>query len=231
MSNPYRDRRPPAGEQLSDELVLAAIERAIRHRARDTDVAPSWAIFAHLSVPRRSGAARHVNVRLDVLHAAGWIEPIRMHGVAAWRLTGAGQRHLKRARRRGEVGELPESPQHQAWRDAHRAAAQEIDRFRGTLRGHLGEAERLLDLAHPPAGSDELFELAERLLRSCRHLASATYCLYEWGEPDDARADLESHLDLAGAGLSASEQALRRGRRAGRRNVRLWGADRRVPPC
>jgi len=230
MSKPEQDPRSHPVERPTDELVLAAIERAIQHRARDTAAAPTWAIFAHLSIPRRSAAARHVHVRLDVLHAAGWIEPLRLHGVAAWELTGAGQRHLKRARRRGEVGELPESPQHQEWRNAHTAAAQEIDRFRRRLRDCLGEAERTLD-AESPAPSDELFELAERLLRSCRNLASASYCLYEWSEPDDAQADVESHLDLSRSGLDANERALRRARRAGRRNVRLWGIDPLYPPC
>lgn len=216
-------RRSAPAEQPSDELVLAAIDRAARHRARDVAAVPTWAIFAHLAVARRSSAARHVNVRLDVLHAAGWIEPARVHGVACWELTGAGQRHLKRSRRRGEVGELPESPQHQAWRNARTVAAQEIERFRRALRASLGEAERMLDAED--TGSDALFELADRLHGDCRRVASATYCLREWSEPDDARADLESHLDLAASGLSDTDQALRRARRAGRRNIRLWNLE------
>jgi len=230
MSNTDRNPRSKPKERPSDELVLAAIERAIRHRARDSNAVPTWAIFAHLSIPRRSAAARHVHVRLDVLHAAGWIEPLRVHGVACWELTGAGQRHLKRARRRCEVPELPESPQHQEWRVAHTAAVQEIDRFRGRLRKCLHEAEQTIDVEPTPT-SDELFELGEALLRNCRQLASATYCLYEWSEPDDAHPDVESHLDLTRAGMDSSEQLLRRARRAGRRNVRLWSIGLPKPPC
>jgi hypothetical protein len=226
-------RRTADHEQPSDELVLAAIERAARHRAREAPAVPTWAIFAHLAVPHRSAAARHVNVRLDVLHAAGWIEPARVHGISCWELTGAGHRHLKRARRRGAVGELPESPQHQAWRNARTVAAQEIERFRRALRASLGEAEQLLDARHAPS-SDALFELADGLRDNCRRVASAGYCLNEWREPDDMRADIDSHLDLAASGLSAAEQALRRARRAGRRNIRLWnlgtGRDEE-PPC
>lgn len=221
MSKPDRNPRPARSQPPSDELVLAATERAARHRARNTAAVPTWAIFAHLAIPRRSADARHVHVRLDVLHAAGWIEPRRVHSVASWELTVAGQRHLKRARRRGDVPALPESPQHQAWRNARTAAAQQIERFRRALRGCLGEAEQMLDAELAPS-SDALFELAERLQRNCRRLASASYCLHEWSEPDDARTDIDSHLDLAASGLPAAEQQLRRGRRAGRRNTALW---------
>lgn len=233
MSKPNPRTPPPTEQRPCDELVLAAIERAALHRARDTPAVPTWAIFAHLAIPRRSAAARHVNVRLDVLHAAGWIEPSRRHGLSCWELTGPGQRHLKRARRRGEVPELPESPQHRAWRNARTAAAQEIERFRRRLRGCLSEAEQMLDADVAPA-SDALFELGERLQRSCRLVASASYCLNEWAEPHDARADIDSHLDLATSGLSSSEQSLRRARRAGRRNIRLWSETARGdgdPPC
>jgi hypothetical protein len=221
MSNPDRNPRPTRSQPPSDELVLAATERAARHRARDTAAVPTWAIFAHLAIPRRSAAARHVHVRLDVLHAAGWIEPRRVHGAASWELTVAGQRHLKRARRRGDVPALPESPQHQAWRNARTTAAREIERFRRTLRGCLGQAEQMLDAERAPS-SDELFELAERLQRNCRRVASASYCLYEWNEPDDAHADIDGHLDLAASDLPAAELQLRRARRAGRRNPALW---------
>lgn len=180
-----------------------------------------WAIFEHLGISRRSAIARQVRIRLDVMHAAGWIALGSRHGIQTWALTTAGSRHLRRERRAGRVPPLPESPQHRAWRNAHTAAVQEIDRFERGLRACLEEAEQVLD-ADPPAGSDKVFEIGERLQRACWRLASAGYCLREWSEPDDAHADLETHVDLAEAGLDQVEQARRRALRVGRRNVRLW---------
>jgi hypothetical protein len=205
--------------------VLSAIERAALHRGRNTRAVPVWEIFDHLSIGMRSADARHVRIRLDVMHAAGWIALARHHGVQTWELTSAGARHLQRRRRAGAVAPLPESPQHREWRDARRTAEQEIGRFGRGLRASLDAAGDLLG-AEPPAHSDALFELGERLQRACWLLASASYCLREWAEPDDAHADLETHLDLYDPGLEPSEQARRRGRRAGRRNLRLW-EDRR----
>ncbi len=210
-----------SADEPSDELVLAALDRAARHRARDNAAVPVWAIFEHLGVSRRSAAARQVRIRLDVMHAAGWIALGRAHGIQTWGLTSTGVRHLRRERRAGRVPRLPESPQHQRWRNAHTAAAQEIDRFERELRALLDETSQMLDV-EPPAGSDAVFAFAERLQRACWRLGSAGYCLREWAEPDDARADLDTHLDLAEAGLDHVEQAYRRALRAGRRNVRLW---------
>jgi hypothetical protein len=212
---------PPHEQPPTDELVLAAIERAARHRSRGTDAVPVWAVFEHLDVSRRSAPARQVRIRLDVLHAAGWIALSRHHGIQTWELTGAGARHLRRARRAGRVPALPESPQHRAWRDARRSAGQEIERFARELRARLDDAAELLD-TEPPAHSDALFELGELLQRACWRLASASYCLHEWGEPDDRRADLESHDDLLETGVGPAELVKRRARRAGRRNIRLW---------
>ncbi|HEX5853923.1 MAG TPA: hypothetical protein VFY36_12630, partial [Solirubrobacteraceae bacterium] len=93
--------------------------------------------------------------------------------------------------------------------------------FARELRACLEETARMLD-ADPPAHSDAVFELGERLRQGCWRLASASYCLREWREPEDARADLETHQDLSEAGLDRAEQARRRARRAGRRNIRLW---------
>jgi hypothetical protein len=66
----------------------------------------------------------------------------------------------------------------------------------------LDEGRSLLDAADVP--SDEWFKLAPRLENDCWRLASATYCLREWPEPDDARADVDE------------------GEFRGRRNVWQW---------
>jgi hypothetical protein len=221
MLDPDRPSRAKRPHPPSDELVLAALERAAIHRGRDTRAVPVWEIFEHLGVSVRSASARHVRIRLDVMHAAGWIALSRHHGTQTWELTSTGERHLRRERRAGRVAQLPESPQHREWQDAQRTAALEIDRFGRELRACLRAADDVLD-ADRPASSDAVFELGERLQRACWRLASASYCLREWAEPDEARADLDTHVDLLDAGLDAEEQTRRRTRRVGRRNLRLW---------
>jgi len=206
-------------ESTSDELVLAAIQRAAHHRARTTAAVPVWAICAHLDIPRRSGAARRLRIRLDVLHAAGLIALSRPHGIQAWALTRDGTRHLQRERRAGRVPELPESPQHRAWRDARTAANQHINRFRDELKNELQAALTQLD-SNPD--SDRLYQLAEHLDHNARRLASATYCAREWAEPGDAHPDIDSYGNPTDQGHDPAEQQRRRTRRHGRRNLGLW---------
>lgn len=121
-------------------------------------------------------------------------------------ITSAGRRALAQARTAGEWIELPESPQHRRWRHARSVAGERIDGFRQQVRAALDEARRLLDTEQVP--SDTWFGLAGRLKTECWQLGSATYCLREWPEPDDARADVDKFL--------------------GRRNVWQWtdSADR-----
>jgi|HubBroStandDraft_2_1064218.scaffolds.fasta_scaffold00023_20 hypothetical protein len=216
---PRTERTEPTGAPC-DELILAAVDRAARHRARDTPAVPVWAILDHLALPRRSAGARHVRSRLNAMHAAGLLESARRHGIATWELTRAGQRRLQSVLRAGELPALPESPQHRAWRNAHTTAGQEIERFRMRLREQLHEAALLLDA--DPSPSDDWFELADTLQRAARRVASASHCLYEWIEPDDAIADLDDGLDPADEALARSERVRRRALRAGRRNVALW---------
>jgi hypothetical protein len=58
------------------------------------------------------------------------------------------------------------------------------------MRQVLDEAKQLLD-ASGQASSEAWYELGRRLERLCGVVASATYCLGEWAEPDDSRADLD----------------------------------------
>jgi hypothetical protein len=221
MARHEHEGRSSREEPPSDQLILAALERAARHRARETRAVPVWAIYEHLAVPQRSASARHVRARLDVLLAAGRLERSRHHGVPSWELTSSGVRQLRRARRAGTVAELPDSPQHRAWRAARIAAAQEIGRFRASLSEALEEADSLLGMDVPP-GSDAWFELSERLQKACWLVGSASYCLREWSEPQDARPDIETHLEPGEERLAREVRARRRYRRVGRRNTRLW---------
>jgi len=226
MPDPDRRPRTKPPEPPCDELVLAAVERAGRHRAKDTPAVPVWAILEHLDVARRSATARHIGSRLDVLEASGSLERARRHGIPSWELTEDGCRRLQTARGAGELPALPESPQHRAWRNARTAAAQELERFRAGLREQLNAAALLLD-ADPPSQSDAWLELAETLQRSCRRVGSASYILHEWAEPDDARADVDEGLDPTDEQLDPSERVHRRALRAGRRNIGSWGDARR----
>jgi hypothetical protein len=218
-----RQREParPSEQPPPPELVLAATERAERHRARESRDVPAWAIVEHLGIAWRSSAARRVRSQLDALAAAGSLRRSRRNGVSTWELTAAGRRRLAGARESGELPALAESPQHLAWRNARTEAAQEIDRFGRSLGEGIEDAARLL-AADPRPGSDAWFELGERLRAAARRLGSASHCLHEWVEPDDARADIDEQVAPGEERLEAGERARRRALRRGRRNLTLW---------
>jgi hypothetical protein len=103
------------------------------------------------------------------------------------RLSGA-PRSPSRARSKREDLMLPEAPQHREWRTARTAATERIDVIRERLRDTLSDADKLLDSAQG-GDSDSWFALSSRLSTRCDRPGSATYCLREWPEPDDAHAD------------------------------------------
>jgi hypothetical protein len=208
-------------DAISDEMVLAAIDRAARHRARDHADVPGWAITEHLGIGRRSAAARHVRSRLVALVEAGRLERSRRHGIPGWAVTRSGRQHFDRARRAGNVPSLPESPQHRQWREARTLAALEIERMREVVRMGLDESVQLLD-AGTVGSSDAWFELSEQLRRAVWRLGSASYCLHEWAEPLDEQADIDDRSDPGDERLSDAERVRRRDHRAGRRNTTLW---------
>jgi hypothetical protein len=218
---PDRDRSRPQAGAPSDELVLAAIERAALHRARDTPDVPIWAILDHLAIRRRSDRDRSLRRQLERLIATGALEHVRRRSVSRWALSSAGLRRLQTSRLAGHSLQLPESPQHLAWRRARTDAACEIERFRQILSNSLRETARLIE-REPPAHSDAWFELGERLRHDARRLGSASHCLFEWAEPHDGCADVDERREPSDHGLDEAECARRRARRAGRRSVHLW---------
>lgn len=56
------------------------------------------------------------------------------------------------------------------------------------MRKELAAARALLSAAD--ASSKDWYAMSDALNRACSQLASATYCLREWSEPDDATADI-----------------------------------------
>ncbi|HTZ86507.1 MAG TPA: hypothetical protein VMB05_07550 [Solirubrobacteraceae bacterium] len=213
----------PAPDAIPDDLLLAALERAERHDQRTGR--PDWAILEHLDIPRRGGKAREVKRQLLALVERGLLEHGRSHGVVLFLLTPKAKRRLRRLG--AEVTDLlPESPQHKTWRNARTYAELEEERFHLSLRTSLEEAMGMLDEMTMPVApgpsSDAWLELADRLHHALRRQGSLRYCLYEWEEPDDARADVDEHSDPSDAEFSEEERKRRQARRSGRRNVRLW---------
>jgi hypothetical protein len=176
----------------SDDLVLAAIDRASRHRSANDPGETLPQIKRHLDLPHHSGTTRRLRPKLDALQDAGLIKTFRLHSRGLWLLTGAGQQRLDALRHDGKLDELPESPQHKHWREARSLASERITEFREDLRGLLAEATSLLDDS-PQANSVVWYEIGTSLQRATARLSSAIYCLSEWDEPDDAHADIDEH--------------------------------------
>ena len=196
----YRgDLRP--FESVSDVQVLAAIYRAEVHDQQDH--ASRSDIAAHLGFAHNSWTTRRLRPQLDALRSAGRVRDVRRYGLDLLALTDAGRRALAKAREEGEVV-LSESPQHRRWRHSRTLAGERIDGFRQALRSSLAEAGVLLDTERAP--STAWVEFTRRLSRDCKRLGSATYCLFEWPEPDDERADVDDEIK-------------------GRRNVWDWDSD------
>jgi hypothetical protein len=189
-----------AQEIPSEQLVLAAIDRADRHRRRPAEGVSRWEVLEHLAVGRRAKAARVVKARLDALTDSDVLAREKRHGTFLWRLTATGRRRLEHA----HPTVLPESPQHRRWREARDRAPSEARQGREQLSDALREARKLLD-QEQAASSDAWFLASIRLAEACITLAGATYCLSEWEEPDDTKADIDERREPATAPATPEE--------------------------
>jgi hypothetical protein len=106
------------------------------------------------------------------------------------------------------------------WRRAHTAAGERIEGFREQVRHAVAEAAGLLDAES--TGSDAWFAAAEELYSACRQLGTAVYCLREWQEPDDARADVDDGCEPGDDQLDPDERGRVWRLRSGRRSVWQW---------
>ncbi len=204
-------------EPVSDDVVLAAVERAERHRGRKDEGVMMSDIAEHLGFVYGSWTTRRLRPQIEAFIAARLLVRSRRHGVLIWGLTSSGRRRVARV---GELVVLPESPQHRVWRHARTLAAERIDGLWGQVRGVLEEATGVLDA--DGVCSDAWFALAERLELACCQLGSATYCLSEWTEPDDASADVDDRTEPGDEQIDPEELGGVRYRRGGRRNVWKW---------
>jgi hypothetical protein len=204
-------------EPVSDELVLAAVRRAERHREREGDGVMMSDIAEHLGFVHGSWTTRRLRPQIEAFIAAGLLVRSRRHGVVVWGLTSSGRRRVE-----GEDASvrLPESPQHRVWRHARTLAVERIDGLREQVRDALEDATGVLDANG--ARSDAWFALAERLQSASWQLGSATYCLSEWAESDDARADVDDCREPGDEDVDPEELRGVRYRRGGRRNVWKW---------
>lgn len=206
---------------MGDELILAAVRRAVLHGPAGREGAPRAAVLAHLAIPPRTARARDLGARLRELERTGELRRGGTQSTPVWALAPAGARRLAMLAAAGRAPVLPQSPQQLAWRRARVAGGQELPRFAARLAADLAAAEAMLAAlggatAEAPQ-SDRWFALGRALLADCRRVGSAWHCLHEWPRPDDARADRDGPLP----GEPELPPALR-ALRAGRRNVRLW---------
>jgi hypothetical protein len=177
---------------VADVQLLAALDRAQLHQARSDGVLFAQ-VGAHLGFRHSSWTTRRLRPQLEALEDAAKVARFRRHGLTLWGITSVGRRALSEARACGVVIVLPESPQHRQWRHQRSEAGRRIGGFRDCLREALQEASMLLD-ADTPAPSDAWHWLAGQLQIRCEQLRCGAYCLYEWSEPDDASADIDTEL-------------------------------------
>jgi DNA-binding PadR family transcriptional regulator len=181
--------KPTPEEPPSEELLLAAIDRAYRHRRRRENPGVRLAsVKDHLGLSTGSLSTRRLRPVWNALHAGGLIERSEPRGQPLWRLTSAGVERLQTVRQ-GEELKLPESPQHRDWREARTAASEQIADYRDELRTALADTADLL-VIESPADADSWREAGERLQTACSRVSWAVYCLSEWAEPDDSEADI-----------------------------------------
>jgi hypothetical protein len=185
--------RPP-----SDALVLAAADRARRHRDGSERGATLAAIADHLGMTWGPHASRRLRPIVDRLASElGWLQHSRWQSRDYWALTSTGSERLSRAMVEGIAEELPESPQHREWRRLREHAAARIETLRAELGELLAEVNAMIDAEQQPSTAAWL-KSAKRLNDTTVAIGVASYCLYEHPEPDDARADHHELIDSSG---------------------------------
>jgi hypothetical protein len=189
---PHEPRR---FEPVSDQLILAAVERAERHsRARRPGVTHAD-VADHLGFDRTGATTRKLRPQLaSLLDDGSLTRRSRGSGLKdLWALTDPGRRRLAAACRHGRLEPLPESPQHREWR----ARKEACGRLPAIYEGAMNIAEEALDYLassaeRRPPGSAHASGIGRRFAAEFRRFAKATYCLQEWPEPDDAHLDMWS---------------------------------------
>jgi hypothetical protein len=173
-----------------DLVILAAVERAARHER--SDEVSTASVIEHLGLVPEQGIIGPLRHRLDNLRNDGDLTRAARDGGESWLLTSEGRELLDKRYEAGEVGELPESPQHRSWREARVQAALRVEGFEGELGTLLEEAKDLLE-GTPRPHSSKWFAFSERLSPAAWRLGSAVHCFQEWLEPDDDFPDVDEN--------------------------------------
>lgn len=181
---------PTSYVPITDGFILAAVERAERHK-QDGAVLTSD-LTAHLGFEGGPSTNKHLWPRLEELRRAGLLTTAERRGEPFWSLTSVGRERLDKEREAGEIGDLPESPQHRTWRHAREQAAVRIEGFKAELTEAVEEADDLIN-QYRPVMAKEWFALHTRLRWASWRFASAAYCLTEWPEPDDEFPDVDEN--------------------------------------
>jgi hypothetical protein len=159
------------------------VRKVGKRRAGDRIAVPIFFVARHLGYTPGTRIRRRLRNRLEEATEKGWLECLDSSDPTVWALTAKGRREL--ALHQGRVSAatraLPESPQHEAWREARRVAELQI----ADLRERLREA---LESSSTAAGKESTESAVWlRLADASQRLGAATYCLFEWPEPDDLR--------------------------------------------
>lgn len=194
-----------------DGLILEAVDRAECHEGAEE----VWVfvVAEHLGFEPTPKTVAALHPQLEDLQRAGSLSRSQAMGRECWGLTATGQEALGKLRDEESIGELPESPQHRAWRHARVEAAVRIEEFKRDMAELWEETERLL-IQSTPALSAEWFALCERFRLGGWRLGSAIHCLNEWVEPEDDRPDVDENPGPA----------------PGRRTVAAWNGPKSSEP-
>lgn len=218
-----------ATAEVPDDRVLLAVERAARH---DTSIsrrrprAALWQnVILHLRLKIEGGSGtRRIREPMRRLEEAGLIVGGSDKGTRYWTVSKAGSERIGELRKAGRAI-LPESPQHQDWREARDFAEQELPYLLDDLLQALAGAV-VLYFRNVPAHSDECFEVSARLHLHSWQVASAVHILHEWPEPaEDGGTDRDFFKEPGDVLLGSWERAARQVRREGRRDTWRWYGD------
>jgi hypothetical protein len=174
-----------------DIVILAVVERAARQER--SDEVRTETVIEHLGFVPEKGVLGPLRHRLDNLRNDGNLTRAARGGSESWVLTSEGRKLLDESYTAEEVGELPESPQHRAWREARVQAALRIEGFEAEVGTLLEEASNLIQQSLPRPHSSKWFALGQQLSLAVWRLGSATHCFQEWIEPDDDVPDVDEN--------------------------------------
>jgi DNA-binding PadR family transcriptional regulator len=177
----------PERDAIPDGTVLAAVRRAQLHRENRQVGVSLPTIKQHLGLRHTGWTTQQLRPTLDELVAAGLLRYSWRHSRHWWAITPPGKR------RASPFSVLPESPQHRKWREARILAEQERERIWTAALDAVEAAEDALTNAKNVKPTSETYlAIAKRVNATFSNMASVAYCLAEWAEPDDRRADVEA---------------------------------------